>query len=700
MSRLWAPVFAAAFAAYAWACPPSLSAYRDSGEMASGLWTLSVLHPTSYPLYSLLGRLAAGVPLGDPAHRLALFSAFCAALAVAGVFELCRRRLGAAAAAGAALLLFFNPVFWSVAIVQEMYALWILLAAALFACALWVRERPDERRACAFLFLLGLALTDRLDLLLWAPGLLWLAFSERKARPAPAWAGLALLATPAAMLAFSSNAPMAVLVAATLIWLGGARPRALLLGALGFAVYLYLPVRSAGGPWLDWNHPADLSNFVDSLLRTRYGGTLDLLSKNYAKGELFGDNMVLYGKHLWRAFSVVGLAAAVFGAWTAWRRDPRRALGLSGAYLFSGPIFLLLANMPPNPHAAAVVEPHYLLSDLALVLFAAEGLAALPAPAVWPAAGALAAVPLALGVPGSASRRANFEAPDFARSAMVSAPESATIVARKDVPLYSLWYAQTVRGKRKDLKLVSQGLAGSRWYGGTSLKDDRGWALLYKPFATPDCEVPAAVLAAMRPRGLLMGAEPADPWELVARREDYGYEDAPDFFLADLAAEYAQGLYRLARPDALFAAWALQWEFPEPAAHLAYLAFQAENWAEAGRLYGVASGLSEKLIVLADRYRALPAAREGVRRQSAELLMHRGVVAERLGDRAAARGYYEASIARYPLAQAHFDYAVLFWGKDWPKAVSELEEALRLDPGHPQAAKFLPIARSKARTGG
>lgn len=710
-------VFAAAYAAYVWSCPPSLAAYRDSGEMAAGVWSLGVLHPTSYPLYSLAGKAWLSLPFtgGDPAHRLALFSALCAALAVAGVFELARRRFGTAAGFAAALLLFFNPTFWSVAVVQEMYALWILLAVALLACALWVRDAaaddghphrpkpadltPRAARACAFAFLFGLALANRLDLLLWAPGLLWLAFSKPGQRGA-VWAGLALLATPAAMLALSSNAPMALLVVGTALWLGAGRPKIAAFGLLGLSVYLFLPVRSASGPWLDWNHPASLSNFLDSLLRTRYGGTLDLLSKSYAKGELFDENMRLYAKHLWDAFSVPGLAAAAFGVWTAARREPNRALALGAVYLMSGPIFLLLANMPPNPHAIAIVEPHYLLSDLALVLFAAEGVSAAPVPAAWAAAVLAFAIPLVRGVPASETRRRHYEAPDFARNALLSAPKGATLVAKKDVPLYSLWYETVARGRRPDVKVVAQGLAGARWYGGVSLRDDAGWRALVRPYATADAEVPSAVSAGFKPRGLLFGEERADwPWELVARRQDYAYDDAPDFFSGDLVAEYAQALLRLGGPDALLRAWALQWGFPEAPAHLAFLAFQAKNWAEAARLYDLSLRAADRLIELAREYRSLPEAKKLVQRQSAELLTHRGVAAERLGRREEAAGFYEAAILRYPLAQAHFNYAVLLWGRDWERAASLLEMTLRLEPGHAEAARYLPIARSRARKG-
>ncbi|MCX6832715.1 MAG: DUF2723 domain-containing protein, partial [candidate division Zixibacteria bacterium] len=38
-------------------------AYIDSGELAVVNWTLGITHPTGYPLYTLIGRLFALLPI-------------------------------------------------------------------------------------------------------------------------------------------------------------------------------------------------------------------------------------------------------------------------------------------------------------------------------------------------------------------------------------------------------------------------------------------------------------------------------------------------------------------------------------------------------------------------------------------------------------------------------------------------------------
>ena len=731
-------VFAAFLALYAFTMAPALAPYRDTGEMASAAATLSVAHPTSYPSYVMLGRLAQAVPLGNPAYRLNLLSAAAAALACALLCWAVRRRWGAWAGLGAAALLGLNAVFWSVAQVQEMYSLWTLLAVTLMALALRLSRGHDARLWRLFCFGFGLALTNRLDLLLWAPGLLWLALSDREEPRAPLWASLAFLIVPAAQIALSANWPIVPLIVATVIWRRPAgrgwrwAAQSAAWAAAGLSAYLFLPIRSAGAPWLDWNHPAAAANLVDSLLRTRYGGTLDLLSKSYATGELFGETLKLYGAHLWDCFCAPGLALAAWGCARAARREPRRWLGQAACYWWAGPVFLFIANLPPNPHAAAIVEPHYLLSDAVLLFWAAEGLGAAAELHAWaPAAAAalLLAVPLARGRVARFDRREHLFSYDFARLALASAPKGAVLVAKKDVQLYALWSYQTLQGWRPDVRVVAQGLAGSRWYQADwrrrdpalellPLTDADGWRRLAAlnggaVYATPDAELPAELAPKTRPRGLLFGVGDAakagdELWALDARRGDYRYEAQPDFFTSDLIDGRAQALLRAGAEAAsagradqsrerLQSSWAMHWALPESPLYLGYLDFTAGRYEAALRVYALAAGVLDELSVLAGRYRALPQVAANIRRSGAEALTQLGVVNEKLGRRDEALRCYEASLDRQPTAQAHYDLAVLFWGRDWARAEQEFQEALRLEPGRADAAKYLQALRSRRR---
>ncbi|MBI2387734.1 MAG: DUF2723 domain-containing protein [Elusimicrobia bacterium] len=724
-------VFLGVLALYLTRLPPVLAPWRDTGEMTLAAATLGVAHPTSYPLYVLLGRLASLLPLGNPAYRLNLLSAAAGAAACALLFAVIRPRKGALAGLAAALCLAFNPGFWAVAQVSEMYSLWVLSAVGLIALAGRLSTDPSERLWPAFCYLCGLLLANRLDLILLAPGLVWLALSCRRAVPGEdnLWLGAALVLFPAVSALSGSNIPAAALILGTFVARArgeGAARRAAwgaAAGLAGLSAYLYLPVRSATGPLLDWNHPAAAAGFLDSLLRTRYGGTLDLISRNYGTGELFADNLRLWGAHLWDAFGPA-LALAALGAFADLREDRSRFYGRLVAWWWAGPVFLFLANMPPNPHAAAILDPHYLLSDAMLLFWLAGGVAALGAYRRAAAVAAVLAWPLARAVPERLDRRAHFHTLDFAANVFRAAPPGSVVVAKKDVQLYALWHYQTVAGRRPDLRIVSQGLAGSPWYQAdwrrrdhallvTSLAAPEGWKALGVSGApvlmTQDAEPPESLVPALTPRGLLQavsGAPEELPRDLLVRRGARRVEEAPDFFTRDLIEGYAAAAYRsavghqrrnrlAASEEALQEAWAANWRFPDVPLFLGYLQASGGRMAEAAASYALADGLFAEKLALAGRFRALPGVVSDLRRQAAESATHSGVAHEKLGDAAGAEAHYRRALALYPLAETRYDLAVLAWGKDWAAAEEHLSEAVRLDPGHAAAARSLAVLRAR-----
>jgi hypothetical protein len=95
---------------------------------------LGIAHPTGYPLFILMGKLCSLLPFGSMAFRVNLLSALCATAAVLVVYRLIvsltsDRR----AAAIAALALAASRVFWSQAVVTEVYTLNALFVAIILA---------------------------------------------------------------------------------------------------------------------------------------------------------------------------------------------------------------------------------------------------------------------------------------------------------------------------------------------------------------------------------------------------------------------------------------------------------------------------------------------------------------------------------------------------------------------------------------
>src|SRR5207245_1270640 len=118
----------------------------------------------------LLLNLFSFLPFGDVAYRANLLSAVCAALAVAIVY-LAALQLTQSEFASlvAALALAVSPVFWSQAVIAEVYALNALFVAALIYGA--IVGRWSARRLPLLALLFGLALTHHRTVLLMAPAL-------------------------------------------------------------------------------------------------------------------------------------------------------------------------------------------------------------------------------------------------------------------------------------------------------------------------------------------------------------------------------------------------------------------------------------------------------------------------------------------------------------------------------------------------
>ena len=681
---------------YLYCLPPVLPPYRDSGEMASAAWTLGVAHQPGYPLYLVSAKLFSLLPLGNPAWRLNLFSAAAGLAGLLVFWRVAAAAFSPAAAFFAALLLGFNFTLRTVSSVPEMYALNFFFAALLLYSARASGKAPGGPAVPLTAFLLGLAMTNRMDIVLAAPALLLLLWPDVKA-----------------------GGVLGLLKAAAMFF-------------LGFSLYLYLPLRSAGWPVFDWSHPADPATFWAVITRKSYGSTLDLISREYAPGELFWPNLKVYASHLWQNFSLA-LAFAAAGIYAEFRASPRRLAALAALFLFSGPVFLYLANMPPNPHALAIVEPYYLLPDLAVAFWAAAGLTAafseFPRARPALALGALAAALLVFSAGARGSfRRSLFAAEDYAADVLRGAPPGSTVVAKKDVQLFSLWYLQTVKGLRPDVTVVAQGLSGSPWYTASkklyspslalrnlNTGDEGEWRSFAGAnpggvYATMDAVLPAQIPAL--PSGLLnrlypdRAAAAADPWLFSAlpRLEP----DYRDFFDRDLGTSYSHALVAaaarrstagaLGRQDlgALRLAAVLDPDVPDAPLYEGFYHSARGDWAEAKKCFKASGEVYERLLALSVKYYSLPALKASLAAAGAYAWLNYGVACEKTGGTAAAEEAYRLALRLNPgLADAHYNIAILYWNKDWNRVREELAAALRLNPDHPVAGKYLQQARAR-----
>ena len=231
-------VYAISLAVYALTCGAALG-WLDAPELVAAGSSLGIPHSPGHPLVVMFGKMATLLPIGDIAFRIAFASAAVAAGAATAIYCLIRDLLttlasgkerqnrGAvtAIALGAALTSAFAWALWFQAVRAEVYALETLLCVSALTQALAYSRERKLRALLTFAFLAALAASNH-----------------------PAIAATVLL-----------PASIVVLLA---------RPRARELGLaattalLGFAALLFLPVRAAADPALNWGDPSTLGRFL------------------------------------------------------------------------------------------------------------------------------------------------------------------------------------------------------------------------------------------------------------------------------------------------------------------------------------------------------------------------------------------------------------------------------------------------------
>jgi hypothetical protein len=428
----WLPALAVAIAAlgvYALTLAPGLTWAHDGadgGELAAAVFSGGVPHPPGYPAYLLAAGLAAQLPLGEPALRLNLFSALCAAVA-AGLIALTGARLSGSRLAGAAagLLWAWSPIVWGQAVITEVYTLNVLLIAALAWLALRGSSAP--------------------------PG-----FQPGAAATLGALLGLAIAGGPTALFAL----PLAALAC-------GRAPRrwAALAGGtlLGLALFAVLPLRALAGPAINWGDASRLDGFLWLVSARPYAG----LAFGLPPAEWPQRALALLGL-LARQFTPAGLVLAALGlAWLA-RRTP--ALAAAGALAAGG--YGLFAAGYASADSYVLLIPALALAApwLAAGLVAAARQTARPAPALAAVAALLVAVQLTAGY-GPADASGDRRAERWLEDTLAGAPEDAVLVSARDQYTFALWYSRYARGARPDVTVVDRDLWAFDWYRGALARE-------------------------------------------------------------------------------------------------------------------------------------------------------------------------------------------------------------------------------------
>ncbi len=197
-------IFLSSFAVFLFFLTPNVNT-GDGGELVTAAYFLGTAHPSSYPLYSLIGKTATFLPLGNTAFRVALLSSVFSALSLTLIYRLMLKITSSSAASFFSVsTLLISYSYFAQSVVAKFYPLNLFLILLIFS--IWAaqvshshtgQQEPDisnKRALYLTSFLAGLITANHHTgiIILGAAFLAWLLKKNYSLSLATLFAGAAL----------------------------------------------------------------------------------------------------------------------------------------------------------------------------------------------------------------------------------------------------------------------------------------------------------------------------------------------------------------------------------------------------------------------------------------------------------------------------------------------------------------------------
>ncbi|MBF8248663.1 MAG: DUF2723 domain-containing protein [Bacteroidetes bacterium] len=452
MNKYSASVFVSivSFAVYLTTMCPTVDV-TDAGELATAAATLSIAHPTGYPLFTLLGRCAVMIPLGaEEISRLNILAAVETAVA-AGVFLLLAMSFIDASKTfparkrnllnesekllvgiSTSLTFAFCATVWLQSTSVEVYSLHILLLV--LTCLFFIKgveeqmstDSSTSRFLFFFAFILGLSFTNHMTTILLAPAFLYLYFSSFGFR--------------------RESFIRLVKLAPTF--------------CLGLSLYFYLLIRSSSRPPLDWGHPSTFERLIWHVSGKQYQVWM------FEGWSLAQKQITDFFRNLPSEFQWVILIILLIGMFQ---------VATSSKKLF---VFLVLLAITSVGYAANYqihdIKPYFLLAYLALACFIGYGIQSVVSLFAgnrfkrFVIVGLMLLLPIAqfLNNRKSADSSQNTLARDVCLDVLNNVEQNSVVITTLwDYLVSPAYYYQIVKGIRRDVTIIDKSLLQNRpWY--------------------------------------------------------------------------------------------------------------------------------------------------------------------------------------------------------------------------------------------
>lgn len=429
--------------------------YIDGGELTTDIWTLGIAHPTGYPLFTMLGFLFVHIPiLPEVSMRANLFAALCTS-AAAGIFFLVflraqqvlspdeknhrqsgKEQTSARPHAAESMLLIrwssvigvlvlvFSSTFWDQSNSIEVYPLQLVLFALILFFWLGFYHQPVRSRAFLAGLFLGLGFTNHMTTVLTIPALVFLVVSKYRQER------------------FSVKLLLYVVAG----------------GLLASLFYLYLPIRAAQSPLMDWGNPDTLKRFVWQVTAKQFRTWM------FSSFDVFQHQIGVFFNSMYPEFRF-SILAVIFGLIISF--ITRRRLFWFLLLLIAGDV-AYAANY--NIHD---ISSYFLLSYIALASASAAGFGYLMQRFVTAKYLRVLIVALLVIFPG-VSAVANYSKADqsddyavemYTKDILTSLPhESVVLSFQWDDWVSASFYYQHVDKIRPDVVVIDKELLRRSWY--------------------------------------------------------------------------------------------------------------------------------------------------------------------------------------------------------------------------------------------
>lgn len=418
---LFISVFLPTFIVYLSTLARSLVAFGDAPEFVVAVLTNGIPHPSGYPLFVLLGKLAISLPLENKIMLIngvsAVFGSLTCSFVALTVYKITRSFFSSLLAA---LVLGFSFLFWKYSIVSEPFTLNTFFAAILIYLALTLTSR---KRFYIFAIFAGLSLANHLTILLIFPSLFYILWKQK---------------LPLSFRDYTISL--------------------FLFLTFGLLPYSYLWWAGQHNPLQSWGNTATLSGISNIMFRKAYGSTS--LSVGNVPHATFSQQIISYLSITNEQFTLVGIGLFLLGLFALFRIKKDLFVALLSSFLLSGIVFILFAKTPLGDVAfRAISERFLLLSEIFFALIVGVGftiMLAQKSPYRLILTLLFFLLPIFLSVHNfkDVNQKRNMFTYNLADDIFTTTPKGSLLLVRGDPYYSSVLYAYLVERKRQDLAII------------------------------------------------------------------------------------------------------------------------------------------------------------------------------------------------------------------------------------------------------